>query len=86
MTSLIGRPFAFAKAEVTLVVRRDGHDRAGSVRREHVVGDPDRDALPREDVRRERARVHARLRRSTLVRSISELVPRPRDVRLDADV
>ena len=31
--------------EVALVVRGHGHDRAGAVVHQHVVGDPDRDAL-----------------------------------------
>ena len=31
--------------EVALVVRRHGHDRAGAVADEHVVGDPDRHRL-----------------------------------------
>ena len=32
------------EGEVAVVVRRHGHDRAGAVRHQHVVGDPDRDA------------------------------------------
>ena len=31
--------------EVALVVAGDGHDRAGAVAHQHVVGDPDRDRL-----------------------------------------
>ena len=36
---------ALGELAVALVVRRDGHDRAGSVVHQHVVGDPDRDPL-----------------------------------------
>ena len=41
--------------EVALVVRGHGHDRAGAVAHQHVVGDEDRDALVVRGVDRERA-------------------------------
>ena len=47
--------------EVALVVTRHRHDRAGAVLHQHVVGDPDRDALARRRIRRVRSREGARL-------------------------
>ena len=47
--------------EVALVVRGDGHDRARPVGHEHVVGDPDGDALAVEGVEGVGAGEHARL-------------------------
>src|SRR3989440_12393159 len=71
------------EGEVPLVVAGDGHDRAGPVRRQDVVGDPDRDALAGEDVAREGPGVHAGLlayrRRALDLRH----VPRGLDVTLD---
>ena len=46
---------------VALVVRRHGHDRAGAVLHEDVVGDPDRDLLVRHGVEHTAAGVDARL-------------------------
>ena len=46
---------------VALVVRRHGHDRAGAVLHQHVVGDPDRDALAVDGVRRVTPGEHAGL-------------------------
>ena len=43
------------KLPVALVVRGHGHDRAGAVAGEHVVGDPDGDVLAADRVDRERA-------------------------------
>ena len=39
------QPELLREREVALVVRGHGHDRAGAVVHQHVVGDPDRDAL-----------------------------------------
>ena len=39
------QPVALREVEVALVVRGDGHDRAGAVPHQDVVGDPDRDPL-----------------------------------------
>ena len=56
------------EGEVALVVGRNGHDGAGAVLDQHVVGDPDRDRLvvdrvdhvaPREDARLDLVGVHA---------------------------
>src|SRR6185295_19521295 len=47
--------------EVALVVSGNGHDRAGPIGRQDVVGDEDRDALTREHVSRERTDVDAGL-------------------------
>ena len=47
--------------EVALVVAGNGHDRAGSVLHQHVVGDPDRDGLLRRGIDGERAGEDARL-------------------------
>ncbi len=47
--------------EVALVVRGDGHDRAGAVAAEHVIGDEDRDALAVDRVDRLGAQHHAGL-------------------------
>ena len=47
--------------EVALVVRRHGHDRAGAVARQHVVGDPDRDLLVVDRIDGVRAGEHAGL-------------------------
>ena len=44
-----------SECEVALVVRRYGHDRAGAVCHEHVIGDPDRDLLAVDRVDREAA-------------------------------
>ena len=41
----IGRPYVVRELVVALVVRGHGHDRAGAVLHQHVVGDPDRDRL-----------------------------------------
>ena len=49
------------KLPVALVVRGHRHDRAGAVAEQHVVGDPDRDALAVHRVERKRARPHAGL-------------------------
>ena len=70
--------------EVALVVRGHGHDRAGAVVHQHVVGDPDRDPLvvhgvdgveAGEDARlllaRERAPRSSRRRRGARTRAIS---------------
>ncbi len=59
---LDGQAVGLRKGEVALVVRGHRHDRAGAVRGEHVVGDPDGDALAGEHVRRERAGVDTGLR------------------------
>jgi hypothetical protein len=39
------KPVLRREGEVALVMSRHRHDRAGAVLHEHVVGDPDRDAL-----------------------------------------
>ena len=49
------------EGEVALVVRGHGHDRAGAVAEQHVVGDPDRDALAVDRVDGVRAQRHAGL-------------------------
>ena len=43
----IGSPCCLRELEVALVVRGHGHDRAGAVAHQHVVGDPDRDLARR---------------------------------------
>ena len=44
------RPYFLAELEVALVVRRYGHDGAGAVIQQDVVGDPDGHALAAEGV------------------------------------
>src|SRR5690606_21692411 len=55
-----GQPELLGKLVVALVVRGYGHDRTGAVRREHVIGDPDRYFLPVDRVDRVPAREDAR--------------------------
>ena len=45
-TTRMGRPILAGEREVALVVRRHGHDRAGAIGHQHVVGDPDGDRAP----------------------------------------
>ncbi len=44
-TTVIGKSILPGELEVALVVRWHGHDRARAIARQHIVGDPDRDAL-----------------------------------------
>ncbi len=55
MTGTIGSANSRGELEVALVVRGHGHDRAGAVTHQHVVGDEDRDASVVRGVDRERA-------------------------------
>ena len=43
------------KFEIALVVRRHGHDRAGAISEQNVIGDPDRNFLVVDRIDRERA-------------------------------
>ena len=56
ITGTIGSSNSRGELEVALVVRGHGHDRAGAVAHQHVVGDEDRDALVVRRVDRERRR------------------------------
>jgi hypothetical protein len=49
------------EGEVTLVVSRHRHDRAGAVLHQHVIGDPHRDPLAVDGVDHRAAERHARL-------------------------
>jgi hypothetical protein len=60
--ALDGKRVGLCELEVAFVVARHGHDRAGSVAHQDVVGDPDRDALAVDRVDHRPPDGHAGLR------------------------
>ena len=63
--------------EVALVVAGHGHDRAGAVAHQHVVGDPDRDRLAVDGIDRVGAGEHAGLVLGQVGAVEVALAPRP---------
>ena len=55
-TGTIGSPNCLGEFEVALVVRRHGHDGAGAVADQHVVGDPNRHRLAVDRIDRRTSR------------------------------
>jgi len=45
MTSTTGRPYCRANSRSALIVSRNGHDRAGAIAGQDIVGDKDRHRL-----------------------------------------
>ena len=72
-TSMIGRSNFTREFVIALVVRGHGHDRAGAVAHQHVVGDPDRDLLAVDRIDRVGAGEDAGLALGESVRSRSLL-------------
>ncbi len=52
VTTGISRPYFLANSIVALILARGGHDRAGAIAHQDVVGDPDRHVFADEGISR----------------------------------